>query len=109
ITLVVGSLTGCTLAPRYERPVAPISQTWPSGSAYATNELSGFITNAAAEIGWREFFQDARLQKLIDLALANNRDLRVAVLNVEQSRAVSDSALRLVADDFCLRERHTPA
>ena len=53
ITLVVGSLTGCTLAPRYERPVAPISQTWPSGSAYATNELSGFITNAAAEIGWR--------------------------------------------------------
>ncbi len=87
ITLVVGSLTGCTLAPRYERPVAPISQTWPNGSAYATNELSGFMTNTAAEIGWREFFQDARLQKLIDLALANNRDLRVAVLNVEQSRA----------------------
>jgi len=88
ITLVVGSLTGCTLAPKYERPVAPVSQTWPSGAAYASSEqLGGFMTNAAADIGWREFFQDARLQKLIDLALTNNRDLRVAVLNVEQSRA----------------------
>src|SRR4029450_8241238 len=74
IRLVFGSLTGCTLAPKYERTVAPISQTWPSGPAYASNQLGGFMTNAAAEIGWREFFQDARLQKLIDLALTNNRD-----------------------------------
>ncbi len=74
--------------PKYERPVAPVSQTWPSGAAYASSEqLGGFMTNAAADIGWREFFRDARLQKLIDLALTNNRDLRVAVLNVEQSRA----------------------
>jgi outer membrane protein, multidrug efflux system len=87
ITLTVGSLTGCTLAPKYERPVAPVSQTWPSGPAYATNQLDGFTTMVAADIGWREFFQDARLQKLIDLALTGNRDLRVAVLNVEQSRA----------------------
>src|SRR3989475_9732625 len=87
ITLAIGSLTGCTLAPKYERPVAPVSTTWPSGRAYASNQLGGFTTNAAADIGWREFFQDARLQKLIDLALTNNRDLRVAILNVEQSRA----------------------
>jgi multidrug efflux system outer membrane protein len=85
--IAVGSLTSCTLAPKYERPVAPVSQTWPGGPAYATNQLGGFLTNAAAEIGWREFFQDARLQKLIDLALTGSRDLRVAVLNVEQSRA----------------------
>ena len=44
-------------------------------------------TNAVADIGWREFFQDPRLQKLIELSLTNNRDLRVAVLNVEQTRA----------------------
>src|SRR5437879_6756760 len=87
ITLAIGSLTSCTLAPKYERPVAPVSQTWPSGPAYASNQLGEFTTNAAADIGWREFFEDARLQKLIDLALANNRDLRVAVLNVERSRA----------------------
>ncbi len=86
ITLAIGSLTGCTLAPKYDRPVAPVSPTWPSGRAYASNQLGGFTTNAAADIGWREFFQDARLQKLMDLALTNNRDLRVAVLNVEQSR-----------------------
>src|SRR5882724_8986024 len=86
-TLTIGLLAGCTLAPKYERPVAPVSQAWPSGPAYAGNESGRFMTNAAAEIGWREFFQDARLQKLIDLALTNNRDLRVAVLNVEQSRA----------------------
>src|SRR5260221_13713199 len=87
ITLTIGLLAGCTLAPKYQRPSAPLSQTWPSGPAYAGNQAGGFITNAAAEIGWREFFQDARLQKLIDLALSNNRDLRVAVLNVERSRA----------------------
>src|SRR5260221_384573 len=87
ITLTIGLLAGCTLAPKYQRPAAPVFQTWPSGPAYAGNQAGGFMTNAAAEIGWREFFRDARLQKLIDLALTNNRDLRVAVLNVEQSRA----------------------
>jgi outer membrane protein, multidrug efflux system len=88
ITLAAGSLAGCTLAPKYERPVAPVSQDWPSGPAYAGwNQLGGFMTNAATEIRWRAFFRDARLQTLIDLALTNNRDLRVAVLNVEQSRA----------------------
>jgi multidrug efflux system outer membrane protein len=42
---------------------------------------------AAADIGWREFFTDPRLQQLIELTLANNRDLRVAALNVEAQRA----------------------
>jgi multidrug efflux system outer membrane protein len=85
--LIIAALAGCTLAPKYERPVAPVSQAWPSGPAYAGNQLGEFTTNAAADIGWREFFQDARLQKLIALALTNNRDLRVAILNIEQSRA----------------------
>src|SRR5207244_9635664 len=58
--LIAAALTGCTLAPKYERPVAPVSPTWPSGRAYASNQLGGFTTNAAADIGWREFFQDAR-------------------------------------------------
>ncbi len=40
-----------------------------------------------ADIGWRDFFSDPRLQSLIDQSLANNRDLRVAVLNVEKARA----------------------
>ena len=47
-------------------------------------------TNAvpAADIGWRDFFRDPRLQRLIELALTNNPDLRVAMLNVEQTRAL---------------------
>src|SRR5258708_19358144 len=85
IALAVGLLAGCTLAPKYQRPVAPVSQTWPSGPVYAGTESGGFTTNAAADIGWREFFQDARLQELISLALTNNRDLRLPVLNLEQS------------------------
>jgi multidrug efflux system outer membrane protein len=42
---------------------------------------------AATDIGWREFFPDPQLQQLIALALTNNRDLRVAVLNVQSAQA----------------------
>lgn len=77
---------GCSLAPRYERPPAPVSPSWPSpapGPALPAPE------NAvpAADLGWRDVFGDARLQALIELALANNRDLRVAALNVDLARA----------------------
>ncbi len=74
---------GCTLAPKYEQPALPVAQTWTENSA--TNSTGN--TNAVADIGWHEFFQDPRLQQLIGLALTNNRDLRVAVLNVEVAQA----------------------
>lgn len=79
-------LGGCvSLAPDYQRPVAPTADAWPQGAAYKpTADVAG---KAANEIGWREFFADARLQKLIELSLANNRDLRVAALNIERARA----------------------
>jgi multidrug efflux system outer membrane protein len=72
-------LSGCALAPKYERPAAPVPARYPADSA--TNSASG------AEVPWRAFFVEDRLKRLIELALANNRDLRVAVLNVEQTRA----------------------
>jgi outer membrane protein, multidrug efflux system len=78
------AVTGCTLAPKYSQPAPPVAQTWPENSAQNNSSQK---TNAVADIGWREFFQDARLQSLIGLALTNNRDLRVAVLNVEVSQA----------------------
>jgi len=78
------TLAGCTLAPKYERPAAPVAQTWPENAGPGN---SGNATNAVADIAWRDFFQDPRLQQIIGLALTNNRDLRVAVLNVEVSRA----------------------
>jgi multidrug efflux system outer membrane protein len=75
-------LGGCTLMPKYQRPEAPISAAWPTSST-STNG-----TNlVAADIHWREFFDDPHLQGLIDLALTNNRDMRIAILRVEQTRA----------------------
>jgi outer membrane protein, multidrug efflux system len=82
--LAAVALAGCTLAPEYRRPAAPVAQTWPENSA---PENRANQTSAVADIGWHEFFNDPRLQQLISLALTNNRDLRIAVLNVEQSRA----------------------
>lgn len=75
-------LSGCmSLAPKYERPAAPVAASFP-------DTQSGAAANAAAaNIAWQSFFADARLKQLIELALANNRDLRVAILNIEQARA----------------------
>jgi len=80
-------LAGCaTMAPKYSRPAAPVSATWPSGPAY--KDVTGEPTDkAVADIPWQEFFVDPQLRKLIALALDNNRDLRVAALNIERSRA----------------------
>jgi outer membrane protein, multidrug efflux system len=80
-------LTGCTLAPRYTRPEAPVPANWPTGAAYQeTAAPSG--TAMAPEIPWREFFTDEGLQRVIETALNNNRDLRLAALNVERARAL---------------------
>ncbi len=78
LAAVVATLLGaCTWEPRYQRPPPPVP-TLPGGTAAGT---------AAAEIGWREFFPDPQLQQLIALALTNNRDLRVAALNVQSAQA----------------------
>lgn len=73
-------LAGCSLAPRYQRPAAPVAQEWSAAAGAAAGP-------AAADLGWRDVFGDPRLQALVALALENNRDLRVAALNVELTRA----------------------
>ena len=80
-------LAGCTLAPKYTRPEAPVPAGWPSGPAYDNAQASPGAP-AAAELKWREFFTDERLRSIIEEALKNNRDLRVAALNVERARAL---------------------
>ncbi|MDB5457723.1 MAG: efflux system, outer rane lipoprotein NodT family [Caulobacter sp.] len=75
------ALSACTLAPPYERPALPIAQSWPTPVAASAQGVS------ADTLAWREVFQDPRLQGVIELALAQNRDLRVAVLNIERARA----------------------
>ena len=80
-------LGGCTMVPNYTRPEAPIPAAWPSGPAYKeTTSAPG--ASVTAELQWRQFFTDDRLQKIIDTALKNNRDLRVAALDVERARAL---------------------
>ena len=86
ISIGVACLAGCSMAPEYTRPEAPVSATWPTGPAYKNStSLSG--ETAATDLKWGEFFVNPQLQKLIALALENNRDLRVAALNIERSRA----------------------
>jgi multidrug efflux system outer membrane protein len=77
-------LGGCTMAPLYARPQAPVASSWPSGPAYRSPEAGA---PAAADIQWKEFFVDERLRKLLTLALENNRDLKIAALTIERSRA----------------------
>jgi multidrug efflux system outer membrane protein len=79
-------LSGCTMAPNYTRPDAPVSASWPSGEAYQA-EAAKPDQKPVSEVPWRQYFIEPRLQKVIEQALANNRDLRVAVLSIEKSRA----------------------
>ena len=81
---LLAALSGCSLIPEYERPEAPVADSWPEGEAYGAHAGG----TQAAELGWREFFRDPALQRLIEVALENNRDLRVAALNVEAYRAL---------------------
>lgn len=81
---LAAALAGCSLAPTYERPDSPVSSAYPSGPAYKADAVGAVAT---ADIGWRDFFTDPLLQQLIEQSLANNRDLRVAALNVEAARA----------------------
>ena len=78
---------GCSLAPTYSRPEAPMPAAWPDGPAY-TQQQTVMGTTDVSKIKWIEFFVDEKLLRIIDLALANNRDLRVAALNIERTRAL---------------------
>ncbi|WP_347557413.1 efflux transporter outer membrane subunit [Robbsia sp. KACC 23696] len=81
---VVG-LGGCIdLSPKYQRPAAPVPANWTAGAPAATTQGTD---TAAADIGWQSFFVDPRLQRTLALALSNNRDLRIAILNIEKERA----------------------
>ena len=85
LTLVLGAtlLTGCIdLAPAYHRPAAPTPARFPTGPAYPPPPAA-----PQPVVGWRDFFSDPKLKVVIEQALANNRDLRVAVANIAAARA----------------------
>ncbi|SDC70881.1 outer membrane protein, multidrug efflux system [Sphingomonas sp. YR710] len=89
IPLMAGlALAGCDMAPRYARPALPVPPSLPTGPAYRPADQGGATEMAPADIAWRDFFTDPNLREVIALALANNRDLRIAVANVAQARAL---------------------
>ncbi len=85
--VLITVLAGCSLAPEYERPVAPIPTAFPNAGAVDGRGTGPADLRYAADLGWREFFSDPRLRDLIGLALDNNRDMRIAVARVEEARA----------------------
>ena len=94
------ALAACSLQPVYERPAAPVAGEFPTGPAYKDSPAGG---SPAVDIGWRDFLADPRLQRLVEISLRNNRDLRVAVLNVAQIQAqyrIQRAALLPQVDGF---------
>src|SRR5580704_13735214 len=102
--LAAAAVSACTLMPHYQRPQSPAPEHWPADAADLTAAVpaapaagsaapqalepdAGSAKVSADQIGWHDFFTDPRLERLIDIALANNRNLRIAVLNVAASEA----------------------
>ncbi len=75
-------LSACSMAPKYERLTnLPVSETYPNQQGTVSANKS------VVNLGWKSYFSDPRLQQLIALSLENNRDLRVAALNVQAAEA----------------------
>lgn len=87
--LLLGMLAlgwGCSLMPEFIKPGSPVSASWPTGPAYKSVEVpEGPL---AVDMRWEEFVTDGRLREIILRALASNRDLRLAALNMERARAL---------------------
>jgi multidrug efflux system outer membrane protein len=86
---LLSGIGGCTLEPSYRRPDAPVTRQWPDAPAPVAAGVANTAGTApaAADIGWRDFFTDAQLQQLIELALQHNPDARIAALNIAAARA----------------------
>lgn len=102
-------LTGCTMAPKYERPAMPVQDAWPQGEAYKAPPPSNSISDykaigpdgkpvavaatpavsavQAKDLNWASFFQSEPMKQVIQSAVANNKDLKIAALNIEAARA----------------------
>jgi len=90
--------SGCSLSPKYAQPKAPIPARWPKGTAYKNIKTTPIKTTPGvnraenalpvAALSRQKFFSDRHLLKIINIALKNNLDLRLAALNVERVRAL---------------------
>lgn len=91
LALTLALLLGaCSLTPVLEKPAAPLPASYGEASSPAAPAGDLAPVANAADLGWQTMFGDPRLRALIDLALKNNRDLRLALLNVQSVRAQFD-------------------
>jgi multidrug efflux system outer membrane protein len=88
LILIAAFLGGCSLAPTYTRPEAPVPASWPASAGPQADKTK----EAAADVPWKEFIVDEKLQKVVGLALSNNRDLRVAALTSNGRRPCTASS-----------------
>ena len=86
VALAAAALAGCSLTPKYERPAAPVAAHWPASAVHG-QAATAATAQAVPVAPWQDFVHDERLRALIDMALANNRDLRVAIKNIELAQA----------------------
>lgn len=85
----------CSLSPNYQRPTPPVATDWPALPSSPSSETavssvsmpSMAAGHSTAGVPWQIFFQSPQLEQLITLALANNRDLRIAIATIERTRA----------------------
>lgn len=75
-------LAGCSMIPHYQQPLLPVAETWPTEEPTPATE-----SGMAADIAWQDYFLSQPLQQLIGRVLENNRDLKVAALNIEKAQA----------------------
>ena len=83
VAVAIATTNACSLIPEYLRPQAPVPETFPNADAKAASSATQL-----SDIPWQDYFADAQLREVIGLALNNNRDLRVAALNIEKARAL---------------------
>jgi len=85
--LLLAALSGCTMIPTYHRPKLPVAATYPAGQAYGATGVPATPKIQAADLGWQDFFVDARLKALIAIALRENRDLLSAAASIEEAQS----------------------
>ncbi|PMZ98990.1 MULTISPECIES: efflux transporter outer membrane subunit [unclassified Pseudomonas] len=73
------TLVGCSLAPTYQRPEAPVAAAW--------GDVAGHHGKSVEQLDWQAFIVDPALRQLVATALDNNRSLRQTLLDIEQARA----------------------
>jgi len=93
VALTLCVLQGCTpLIPKYERPIPSIEGKFPSSDSNLNKEdtqskLAKNVPVSVESILWQDFIVDPVMRAVIDLALINNRDLRIAALQIEKAQA----------------------